>query len=593
MTIKHSNKQSNRNLVLAAKNSKIAEGMKKYHERKKQELEEAKRIEEQLSQNFISLSSTRDALRYSFTNLTPATIRGILDSTRGGYLMNWSDFCDYMVEMDPHIRGLVNVRTHSVSGKKPIIEPSDNSEEAKLAASFAREIVNNIPEFDKLTRQLLMATFKGVSTAEIIYKRNEQKNYFEIEEIIPVSMRRIKIRLNPVDKDGDNFITNSTNGYGKWIYSYWNYGDNAYGEGLDVQDMFPGKFIIHSPGDEEIPHYRGLFRSLAFTWFFKQAGTAFWASGAEKYAFPVTYGKVPRATPENARLNLVQNLNNLANDAAAVFDEDVLIDTINPGATGGDSVWKQFIGYLNAEMTKLLLGGTLAVEASSTGANRALGEVHERVREDLMLADANALSETLKHQLIKPLLEYNLHLFGGKMPPLPNVSFDVITRTYEPISNLHVDCGVVTVNELRESAGLIPWSKEQGGESIAKVASVEDPIAGLFNKPSKSVSMDITNIGAFEDAGTAYADKNKIELANKKKKKDELTDQEIAEEMTDYVSPLPLSENIDVDLVLYIEKEGSSWIVRSEAGEELGSFETKEEAIERLKEIEFFKQNKG
>lgn len=508
--------KKSKNIVLT-KNQKISESMKKMHAERKMREEEAMRIQESLSQRFASISNYRDALRYSFVNLTPSGIRGILDSTKTGYLLNWSDFCDYILEMDPHIKGLVNIRTHSISGKKMIIEPGDNSESAKLAASFVRESIDNIPEFDKLTRQMLMGIFKGAAVAEIIYKRNEEKNCFDIEEIVPISLRRIKIRLNPVEEDGQRFQTPATTGFGRWIYSYWNYGNNAYGEGIDVQEMFPGKFLIHSPGDEEIPHYRGLFRSLAYSWFFKQAATAFWASGAEKYAFPVTYGKVPRTTPEASRLNLVQNINNLANDAAAVFDEDVTIDTINPGATGGDSVWKQFLGYLNAEMTKLLLGGTLSVDAASTGANRALGEVHERVREDLMLADAHALSETFKHQLVKPLIEYNLHLFGGVMPVLPKISFDVVTRDYEPISQLHVDSGVVTVNELRDSAGLLPWSKEQGGEEIVKSSKSQT----MSNNQN---ALDITDGGNFQDATTAYAKKPKTLIA--------ISDQEIAEEMT-------------------------------------------------------------
>lgn len=563
--------KNNDKVSLAQKNSKISEGMKKYHEQRKKEEAEAKMIQEQLMQRYASIANFRDSLKYSFTNLTPSMIRGVLDSTRSGYLNTWSDFCDYILEMDPHVKGLVNIRTHSISGKKIIIAPSDNTDEAKLAASFIRDNLNKIPDFDKLIRQLLMAIFKGASCSEIIYKRNEELNCFEIEEIVPVSLRRMKIRLNPIDKDGDNVITPVTTGYGKWIYSYWNYGDNNYGEGLDIQDLYPGKFIIHSPGDEEIPHYRGLFRSLAFSWFFKQAGTAFWASGAEKYAFPVTYGKVPRATPENTRINLVQNLNNLANDAAAVFDEDVVIDTINPGASGGDSVWKQFLGYLNAEMTKLILGGTLSVEAASTGANRALGEVHERVREDLMLADANALSETLKYQLIKPLIEYNLHLFGGKMPPLPLISFDVVTRDYEPIAQMQIDVGAVTINEIREACGLPAWSKEQGGDNIAKIVSIEDPM------------LSITDGGNFQDATTAYAHKKQKDFSLKK---EEVTDQDIAEF---YTSNEPIPE--DFDLVLFIEKDNGKYVVRSEEGRNMGEYDTLEEAKKRLIAIEFYKRN--
>jgi len=41
-----------------------------------------------------------------------------------------------------------------------------------------------------------------------------------------------------------------------------------------------------------------------------------------------------------------------------------------------------------------------------------------------------------------------------------------------------------------------------------------------------------------------------------------------------------------------IKKEGSKWVIRSETGKKLGEFNSKEEAVERLRQIEFFKGHK-
>lgn len=41
----------------------------------------------------------------------------------------------------------------------------------------------------------------------------------------------------------------------------------------------------------------------------------------------------------------------------------------------------------------------------------------------------------------------------------------------------------------------------------------------------------------------------------------------------------------------YIEKQGEKWVVMSHAGEVLGEFESREEAVKRLREIEYFKSN--
>ena len=526
MNTNKSNKKKNyQEKALAAKNSKISESMKLVHQKRREQAEEAKKIEEALGQRLVSISNYRDVQKYIFTNITADQIRGILNSTRQGYFMTWSDACDYIMEMDPQIKGMVTIRTHQITGKKILIDPADETIEAKQAADFIRKEINKIPDFDRLIRQMLMGIFKGVATAELVWKRNEETNTFEIKEIASISQRRLKVRLMPVYQDGDHFQTNATLGYGDWVWSYWNYGDNAYGEGIDVQGMFPGKFLIYSPGDEIELQYRGIFRTAIWAWFFKQAGTAFWAAGIEKYAFPVTWASVPKATPENVRYQLSSNLNNLANDASVVVDEDVDINTINTGTTGGDNAYKAFVEYWDSQLAKLILGSTLTIQGGTGSANRSLGEVGERTIQDLVYADACSLAEMLKHQLVKYLLEYNTHLFGGVCPPIPNISFDVEEKNIQPIDQLIIDANAITVNEVRKAYGLSPWTSEQGGENVAKSAT--------------TAAFSVTDGGNFNDASTAYATNKPKTLDMISQIKDKLnsipvvTDQEIAEEMGD------------------------------------------------------------
>lgn len=561
-TSKSTNKLTKTEVALAKRNASISEGMKRYHEQKREEAERQAEIQKVLSQRFATISSFRDPFKATYTNLTPATIRSILESVKTGYLQQWSDFADYMIDTDPHIQGIINIRTHAISGRKILIQPNGNSDQAKAAATFARECIGNIPSFDKVVRQLLMAEFKGAAVAEVIYNRNEEDTCNVVTEIEAIPLSKIKIRLHPVDEYGKPVDTETTTGYGRFQYEYWNYGNTNSSESVDLFHKYPGHYIIHSPGDQEMLHFRGILRAAAFSWFFKQAAMAFYVAAAEKYASPVTYAKVPISAQENVRQYIVDSLNQLANDASAVFDNDVDIETINVANSGGAAIWQQLVGMLNAELSKLVLGGTLSVEAASTGANRALGEVMERTRIDLQVADANALSETLRHQLIKPLLQANLHLFGGKMPPLPHVSFDVITRDYEPIAQMHIDAGVVTNNELRDALGLLPWTTEQGGDEKAKfVATTED-----MNNPLQQVSamsLGITDGGMLERAQTKYI--HSMEPKNAEQEQD------------------------DMDLMLFIEKQGNEYQVNSESGKNLGKFKTHKEALARLKQIESFK----
>lgn len=505
----------------------ISTGMKRYWEEKKAAIAEAEEIKEQLAKKNIAISSLRDVARYEYKNLNPAMVSGALTSTKSGYLKQWSDFCEEMLETDAEMRGLIEARIRSVTGKKLIIEPADNSYEARLAAELVRENLENIQNFQQFLYRNMMAIFKGVSCHEIIYEYEPLSDKYVIKQLEPVMLSKLKIRLNPINEDGERVNTNINNGYGEWIYSYWDQGDVKSSEGIDIQRVFPGKFILHSPGNEELPHYRGLFRTLAWVWFFKRIGKMFWVSGAEKYAFPVVYATVPPGTSENVYNYLVQNLNNMANDAAAVFENTVKVESLSPGASGGDAVWKQLTDYLDKEMKILILGGTLVADAGASN-SYALGTVHQENFFSLLQSDAQALSETMREQMIKPLLELNSHLFNGVVPPCPSVFFDVLPKMVAPIEEWHLRTGIVSVNELRESINLPLWTEEQGGNDVVKL--IEDTVpASVFS---------ITNGKAFENASTYYQGKEEEKELSLKK---ELEDPQSIAEFDDSMA-IPLIE---------------------------------------------------
>ncbi len=481
--------------IALAKNSKIAEGMKAYHERKRLEKARAEEIEQQMQQRVAAISSARDPYKMPFLRITPATVRSILDSTKSGLLNDWADFADWMLQSDSLITSLVKIRLNSVAGTNYRIQPTGDDPRAIAAAEFIRQQLRLIPEFQINLKRLLMGVFTGVSMSEILWSYDPLTDTMFVKEICPVQTRKIKIRLNPETSEGDAVQTPVTTGYGKWVYSYYNFGDNEYGEGIDT-DMFPGKFIIHSPGEETLPHDRGLFRPISFNWFFKQSGMAYWAAGAEKSATPVLYATIPRATPAETRYALADQLNNLAGDASAVFDDDITVETLFPSPGGGDGVWKAFIDQQNAEITKLIIGGTLTVDTGGAG-SYALGSVHERTREDLMKADANALAETICRDLFYWMLKNNVHKFDGVLPPLPKIIFEINAKQAQPIDQMCIDAGVVTVNDLRESRGLPQWTEEQGGNNIAKILSGD----------TGGAAFSMESAGNLGDASTHYVGK--------------------------------------------------------------------------------------
>ena len=95
----------------------------------------------------------------------------------------------------------------------------------------------------------------------------------------------------------------------------------------------------------------------------------------------------------------------------------------------------------------------------------------------------------------------------------------------------------------------------------------------------------MTNGGALVPASTVYNGKKKtVEASSKDSTEVDHSGVNIEEVIK---SNSPMLD--DTDLVLYIEKEGSEYTVKSEEGKNLGSYKTKQEALDRLRAIEHFK----
>jgi len=451
-------------------NAKIAAAVKKsWAERKKDDeaLELSLASRSAQDNKPISMARSRDVFRQQFLNLSAGLVRSILNSTETGDLLDWYEFVEVMTEEDPHLRGLVTKRKGAISAKELKIIPTDGSDPGAVAAAeLVRKAIEDIPDLDRSLRQLLDGIFTGMGALETVWIRKslgDMANIWAPQTLEQVPGKRFRI--------GE--------WEGRWTYYLHDYGRFGLDEG-NPSFKSRDKFVIHSPGDEDFPHFRGLLRALAFTYFFKKLATTYWLGGAEKHSFPSIYALVPNQTPDNIRAALVGHLDSLTSDSAAVLNSDVEIKTIGSSAGGGDQVWKSLMAYLDTLMTKLILGGTLAVEAAAgPGGNRALGEVHERSAQEIVDGDARALAETIRFQLVKPILQKNLHLFGGVMPPLPKVSFDVSTRDPVPIAQIHVQAQAVTINEIRKEAGLPPV--EWGEERALFGAAVPSPEQGVGN----------------------------------------------------------------------------------------------------------------
>lgn len=388
----------------------------------------------------------RDSFYVDFLGLDPAKVKSLISEGQSGQLRNWAEFCDSMLRYDAQLGNLVQFRRSWVSSKPLAVQPVEDEPFSNQCALFVEKQIKRIRNLNSIIAHLLFAIFTGASVVEIVWGYDEAESVYFIADLVPHHLKKFAF-----DDDLDLIVHDpysDTDLHGKKLKS------------------FPNKFIVHTP--KEISAYSnvdGLFRVAAWPSFFKRKAIGYWMSGAERYAFPALVVTVPNQTDKEVAERLHTEMERLTNEGISVVKEGITISALNANANAGEQVWNSVCKYMDAALTKLILGATLNQETyGQGGAARALGEVHERTSQNIVLADAEKLCRTLERDLAQAILDMNAHLFE-QSPECPELYFDGLA--YPQLEEWHVKTGAFKVNELRKSLTYPSLPKELGDKFIS------------------------------------------------------------------------------------------------------------------------------
>jgi len=107
-------------------------------------------------------------------------------------------------------------------------------------------------------------------------------------------------------------------------------------------------------------------------------------------------------------------LESLGTDAVAVFSKNIDMKFVET-SRGGDKPYQPLQEYCNTEITILWLGQHLTTDVGDSG-SRAAAEIHDRVREDLLVDDIADEGQTIRRELLTPLV----HARFGDGVPVPH-----------------------------------------------------------------------------------------------------------------------------------------------------------------------------
>lgn len=402
----------------------------------------------------VAVASIRDRFSsYPSVGLTPQRLARIFREADEGDILRQAELFEEMEEKDAHLYSLLQTRKNAVLGLDYEVVPFSEEAQDREVAEFVTEALDRILGFEEAILDLLDAIGKGFSVTEIIWEVAEGRVWARELRWVPQK------RFTFASEDGSLRLLT----------------DQEPTRGIELP---ANKFVVHRyKAKSGHPSRQGVLRVIAWMYLFKNYTLKDWVAFAEVYGMPLRLGKYdPGASPED-RERLLQTVVQLGTDAAGIISRNTEIEFIETKGTGGGSVYQALANFCNAEMSKAILGQTLTTEVGSRG-SYAASQTHAEVRQDLLEADAKALAETLRRDLIRPLVLFN---FGpeARLPWLkfhyePPEDLEAASKTYAVLVK---DVGLpIAAEHIYEKFGI---PKPEAGQELVAPAGGAAPLKGL------------------------------------------------------------------------------------------------------------------
>lgn len=288
---------------------------------------------------------------------------------------------------DPHVAAVVGKRRRAVVARDWRVEAASDAPLDQQAAELVTQAYERIA-FDHASLALLGCLLTGFAVAEVAW---------EVADLPGLGGRW----LVPAALHGRNPRRFAYTPGMELRLLTW----SAPVEGVPLPDR---KFLVARYGgeDTEDPYGLGLGHQLFWPVFFKRQGIAYWNTFAEKFAQPTPVAEYDTGTTEEQRRQLLDFLGSIASQAGIVVPKGTELRLLEATRSGSIDCYERLCDFMNAEISKAVLGNTLSTQMGANGA-RAAAETHREVEEGLTDADCDLLSEVL-YQLNRGIVEMNL-----------------------------------------------------------------------------------------------------------------------------------------------------------------------------------------
>ncbi|HPU28544.1 MAG TPA: DUF935 family protein [Phycisphaerae bacterium] len=322
---------------------------------------------------------------YVSAGLTPARLATLLKDFDAGDLAKGLELAAQIEEKDLHLASVANTRRLALTGlpwqivsaaEVDEIEDAGLRQRADEAAAFCKQVLRNTAGFDAALRHLALAIGRNLAVCEVVWGPDG------LESLVPVPHTRLTYAM-----DGEQpelrILTRE-----------------AAQDGIRME---PAKWMVHTPhAMAGLPMWGGLLRASAAAYMAKGFAVKDWLVFVELFGMPVRIAKYEPSASDKDKRELLAMLRSLGSDAAGIFSKAVELELKESSGRQGESPYERVCSFFNAELSKAWLGQTLTTEVGDSG-SRALGDVHDRVRGDLLADDIRAEGDTVRDSLLAPM----------------------------------------------------------------------------------------------------------------------------------------------------------------------------------------------
>lgn len=297
------------------------------------------------------------------------------------------------LERDAEVFSNMQKRKLAVIGRPWMVDPASDDALDVKAAELVKAQLTEL-NFDQVTQDLLDAILKGFAVGEIVWELRGSEVW--ASQVLPRNQRRFTFN---VDRQLRMLV----------MANAWS--------GVALPER---KFIVHSFGSKDgNPHGIGLGHRLFWPCLFKRQDISAWLVFNDKFASPTAVGKYPSGTEKPDQDKLLSAITTIAQETAFTIPEGMMVEFLEATRSGSTDAYERMARYMDEQIGKIILSDAEGAK-NGGGAVASAANVRKEVRLELVKADADLLSDTLKNTLVRWIVEYNLP--GAR---LPNVRRDV------------------------------------------------------------------------------------------------------------------------------------------------------------------------